>query len=634
MLDYMRKNAGSWVIRFILFGIVITFAFWGVGGFGPETNIVMTIDKVKVPYNEYNDIYNALYESYRNVYDQLDAAVIAELDIRGQALEALKERYLLLESARRLNITATEEEVLSEITGNGLFFEAGAFSPRLYQAFLDLNRLTRESYETSLAKDLVIRKVTDLIKLSAVVTPQEVQDNLNLISRRIAVDGLVLDPNRFVRDVPAPSEEDLLDYYEDNAEYYRLPERFTQAVVILDREEMVDRVDVTSEEIEDWYDDRNFEYLEPASFKLRHILFALPENAGVDSITEIRSLAQQVAQDIQDGLTSFEEAARQWSDDGETAASGGVLGFMSEDELDQAILDVSISLEDGDISEPVPTQRGFELFSVMDRRQERQIPLDEVRDSIEAQIREEKTLDTALDLADDLIERVESSETMTLQEAAQESELAVVITPPFSRDQLPGTVELPAGLLRSAFDLEENELGDIYEEGSRIYLSQVIRRTESYIPEFEDVREPLEGGLLIKRALDKAYVKGEQIAEQISEGSSLRDIARELGIPVRTTSPFTILDRSLPELGGPENLVREAFTIAEPGGAVLVEGDQYHYLLVLREVLPPDTEFVESQRAVVEEAIRKQREQDILYSHIQKLKEELGDKIVVNEQFL
>ena len=633
MLDYMRRNAGSWVIRFLLFGIVISFAFWGVGGFGPDTSTVMTIDKVKVPFNEYNDIYNALYDSYRQVYDQLDSATLAQLDIRGQALEALKERYLLLESAKRMNVSVTEEEVLGQVTGNSLFFEAGAFSPRLYQAFLDLNRLSRESYESALAKDTLIGKVSDLIKLSAVVTPQEVQDNLNLISRQIVIDGIVLDPNRFLRDVPPSTDEDLLDYYEDNAEYYRVSERFTQAVVILDREELTDRVDVTPEEIEDWYDDSELEYTEPASFKLRHILFALPDDASVDSITDIRDRAQQVAQDIQEGRTAFEDAARKWSDDKETAATGGVLDYVSEDDLDAVILDAAMSLGDDEVSDPIPTQRGFELFSLVDRKDERRIPLEEVRGVIDAQIREEKTLDAALDLADDLLDQVEGSGT-TLQKAAQDSELTVVITPPFSREQLPGTVDLPIDLLASAFDLEENELGDIYEEGSRIYLSQVIKRTESYIPEFEEVREAVAGGLLIKLALGKAYERGEEIVQQISDGFSLKDIARELGISMRTTSPFTVLDRSLPELPGPESLVREAFTISEPGGAVLIEGNQSHYLLVLREVLPPDVELMESQRALVEDAIQKQREQDVLYTHIENLKEELADKIVVNEQYL
>ena len=59
MLEYMRKNVGSWVIKFMLFGIAIVFAFWGVGSYSNrELNTIMTIDDVKIPYNEYRDIYS------------------------------------------------------------------------------------------------------------------------------------------------------------------------------------------------------------------------------------------------------------------------------------------------------------------------------------------------------------------------------------------------------------------------------------------------------------------------------------------------------------------------------------------------------------------------------------------------
>ncbi|MBU2621139.1 MAG: SurA N-terminal domain-containing protein, partial [Proteobacteria bacterium] len=33
MLDFMRKNAGSWMIKGLLAIIVIVFVFWGVGSF-------------------------------------------------------------------------------------------------------------------------------------------------------------------------------------------------------------------------------------------------------------------------------------------------------------------------------------------------------------------------------------------------------------------------------------------------------------------------------------------------------------------------------------------------------------------------------------------------------------------------
>ena len=195
MLDYMRKNAGSWIIKIMLFGIVVVFAFWGVGPSGQDVNVIMTIDKVKVPSSEYRDIYNNLLDTYRQIYENLDSATLDFLDLKGQAKNTLIERYLLLKAARGLDVSASPEEVAAQITSAEAFQENGLFLPQRYQMFLDVNRMTPEIYEASLAKDITINKVTDLIKVSAVITRQEVDDNLLLLTRQAVVKVLELTPN-------------------------------------------------------------------------------------------------------------------------------------------------------------------------------------------------------------------------------------------------------------------------------------------------------------------------------------------------------------------------------------------------------------------------------------------------------
>lgn len=634
MLRYMRENAGSWVIKLLLFGIVVVFAFWGVGSYTNESlNTVLTIDKVKVPYSEYRDAYNALIDTYRELFDQLDADIIKELDLKEQAVETLVDRYLLMEAAKKLDVSTSADEVTAAIVQNSSFQEGGVFSPRLYQAYLDYNRVTSESFEAGLARDITVRKVMELIQLSAVVTPQEVEENLDLLTRKAVLDVLVLDPNLFLRDLSPASEEDLLDYYDDNIESYRIPEKFTQAVVVIDTEELKSDLPIPEEEIEDWYADREEEYTEPASFKLRHILFAFPASATTESITETRNLAEQVATRINDGEITFEEAARKWSGDGATAATGGELGFMSEDELDAALADAALSLEKGEISEPIPTSRGFEIIGVMDMKEERVRPLGEVREEIRTLIMEDRVIEAAYDMADDLIDRVQDGG-QSLQEIAQAEDLAVFITPPFSRDRLPRAVDLPPALLREVFNTEEDEIGDLFELEGKLYLFQNISRTESYLPELEEVRDQVSAGLMVKQAMELALERGQAMVEDLEEGGSLTVLAKDLGVSLVTTPPFTVVERSLPGLGDVPDLIREAFTINAPGDAVLVEGGQGHYLAVLKEIIPATEEERDLTRKTVEEAVRNQRENDTLTSYIQVLREEYTDRIEINRELL
>jgi peptidyl-prolyl cis-trans isomerase D len=45
MLNVMRKHAGSWMIKVVLFAIVIVFVFWGVGSFrSREASKVATVN--------------------------------------------------------------------------------------------------------------------------------------------------------------------------------------------------------------------------------------------------------------------------------------------------------------------------------------------------------------------------------------------------------------------------------------------------------------------------------------------------------------------------------------------------------------------------------------------------------------
>jgi len=628
MLEYMRKNAGSWVIKILLFGIIVVFAFWGIGPSGQDANTVMTIDKVKVSYNEYRDIYNNLLDSYRKVYNNLDSATLELLDLKGQAKNTLVERYLLLEAARRLEVTATPEEVAAQITVTPAFQENGVFLPERYQMFLDYNRTTPEAYETSLSRDIIISKITDLIMVSAVITPQEVDDNLLLLTREAVATVLALTPNDFVRKIPASTEKQLEDYFEDHIELYRVPETFRQVVAVVDPADFLDKVIVSTDDMEDLYEDLTGDFLVPAAYRVRHILFSLPDEASAESIGEVRTLAEEVVKQIWEGEITFEEAAKRYSGD-----SAVDLGFLEERELDRPVLEAARDLEEDEISEPIPTANGFEVIMGGEYRKERVKPFEEVRDKIDKSLRQEQAFDLAYDLADDLLDEIRDTG-RSFDDLAGEKGLAVKKTPPFSRGSSLGGLELPEDLLRAAFDTEEEEVGDIYEQDGKLYLFQTIQRKDPYLPTLEDVRKDVEGGLIIQRAMEIALEKAKQLLAELEAGKSIDSLAASMRKKAVQTDPFTIMDTALPDLDDAEQIIQAAFAIRETGAGAVASGRQAHYLVVLDEILLPEEKDLEEKRSTVEEALRFQREQDILNGYLQKLREEMKDRIEIKEDLL
>lgn len=634
MLEYMRKNVGSWVIKFMLFGIAIVFSFWGVGSYSnKDTNTVMTIDEMKVPYNEYRNIYNTLFESYREVYENLDSATLDFLDIKKQAIDALTERYLLYEAARRMNLDVSSSEIAAQIASDPTLQENGFFSRQRYQLFLDLNRVTAEAYEASIERDLLLSKAMELIKVSAVITPQEVQDNLQLLTRKAVVKVLRMSPNDFVRSVPTPSEDQLLDFFEENLEIYRVPETFKQTIAVIDPSMLEDQIQVTIEELEAWYEDREPEYTEPAAYRLKHILLSLPQNASAQTISEIRVKAEDVVRMIRDGEISFEKAVGKYSDDTSSRAKGGDMGFVEENELDRPVRITAQELEPDEISDPVPTANGFEIISVTEAREEQLVPFSQVRADIEKQIIREKVFELAYDLADDLLDEVQDS-ARPLEELARDKGLMTITTPLFTRDSALETMELPEDLLQAVFDTEEEEVGDIYERDGKLYLFQTIERNDSYLPKMDEVRDQVVGGLLIKQAMGIALEKARELLAAYEGGRSINSLAASVKKRVVTTEPFTIMETSLAEINDARKIIQAAFSLSEPGQAAVAAGEQSHYLIVLDSLVESSEEELNENRSMIEGALMYQREQDILKGYVQALKEEMGDRIVVNEEML
>lgn len=634
MLQYMRKNVGSWFIKFMLFGIVIVFSFWGVGSYtNRDDNTVMTIDDVKVPYNEYRDIYNTFFESYREVYESMDSATLDFLDIRKQAIDALTERYLLYEGARRMNIEVSGSEVAAQIASISVFQENGFFSRQKYQLFLDINRLTPEAYEASVTRDILLSKVTELIKVAAVITPQEVQDNLQLLTREAVAKVIRLSPNDFVRDVPPASEDELLDFFEDNLEIYRVPEMFRQTIAVIDPSLLEDQAQVTIEEMEDWYEDREQEYTKPAAYRLKHILFSLPQEASAQTISEIRVKAEDVVRMIREGEISFEKAVREYSDDTNSIAKSGDLGFLEESALARPIRNTAQDLELSEISDPIPTAKGFEVISVTEAREEQLVPFSQVRDDIEKQIKSETVFELAYDLADDLLDEVLDT-ARPLEDLAREKSLMIITTPLFSRGSALEAMELPEDLLVAVFDTEEEEIGDIYERNGKLYLFQTIERNDSYLPDIDQVRDVVEGGLLVKQAMGIALEKAGEMLDAYEDGRSIDSLAASLKKRVVTTEPFTIMETFLSGIDDAEQIIQTAFSLSRPGQAAVASGKQTQYLIILDSFVEPNEEELNANRSLIESALTFQREQDVLKGYVQALKEEMGDRIVVNERLL
>ena len=98
--------------------------------------------------------------------------------------------------------------------------------------------------------------------------------------------------------------------------------------------------------------------------------------SAAKSVAEAKQIAERLRQQIVDGA-NFAELARSFSQSA-SAATGGNLGWMRDDQLDQALVDAIAAMKPGDLSQPIQGIDGFYILSLRSRRQSEGLPTPDI----------------------------------------------------------------------------------------------------------------------------------------------------------------------------------------------------------------------------------------------------------------
>jgi parvulin-like peptidyl-prolyl isomerase len=146
--------------------------------------------------------------------------------------------------------------------------------------------------------------------------------------------------------------------------------------------EAVAPVSVTDAEVRRQFDANRAQYDRPAQIRVSHILFRVGEGA---SAAVAQAKARIVQARLADGGT-FEDLARQYSDDPGSAERGGDLGFVSKGTLVKEFEDVAWSLRPGQTSGLVKTQYGLHIIRVHEVKNAARAEFDTVKEQIREQL--------------------------------------------------------------------------------------------------------------------------------------------------------------------------------------------------------------------------------------------------------
>lgn len=187
---------------------------------------------------------------------------------RGLAWETI----LLSREARRAGLSVSEDEVSAIL--QGIFSDrVGVFDPQAYQATLSRFGLSPSEFENALKDYLLGRKAQTNVRLGVPLTTEEAWRWWSHQNARARVRYAYIDAERLVPHVEEPTEAEILEQYgagkdifpeeAPNRAGYRQRQKVKIEYILIDPDDYLDKVEVTEEDIEEYYEANKEDYLLP-----------------------------------------------------------------------------------------------------------------------------------------------------------------------------------------------------------------------------------------------------------------------------------------------------------------------------------------------------------------------------------
>ncbi|MGD8981943.1 MAG: SurA N-terminal domain-containing protein [Desulfobacterales bacterium] len=629
MLRFMRKQAGSWLIKILLGAIVIVFIFWGVGSFRSQRGgRVALVNGDQITLDEYREAYNNLLEQLRRRFgNNLDEDMLKQLQVKRQALNQLINNKLLVQESKRLKFRVSEKELADAISNITAFQRAGMFDSRLYRDILDRLRMTPEAFEETQKNAMMIDKLRTLITSSAKISDQEVLEWFNWVNASVNIDFVFFEPGRY-KDIH-PSDEEIQTFFENHKEEYKTDAMVKVRYLKFNPNAFRSKVELSDEEIREYYDENMETFKIPKTVEARHILLKVNRDADPETVEKTKDRALDILKLAKEGK-DFAKLARQYSE-GPTRDKGGYLGKFKKEDMVKPFADMAFKLKPGEISEPVRTQFGWHLIKVEKVNEASVTSFEDAKKDI----RKKLTDDMAKSLAYDEAEAVsdDAFEKEDLINAAKERNMKILTTDFFSRKGPIKGINNPSKFASVAFDLTDMEISNVQEFENGYYILQLVDKVQPKIPAFDKVKEKVRLELIKDKQDEKAKVDSETLLAALKSGKTMQAESKKFNLTPKSTGFFK-RNGSIPEIGFEREISEAAFQLTDKKQFPenVLKGSKGYYVIQFKDRKISDPENFSKEKEEIKNRLLAQKKSGIFDALLAQLKSK--SEITIKEGFL
>lgn len=631
MLQKMRDGAQTLGAKIMVAIIAIVLTVFGFGAFnlfavGEPVAATVNGEEITVAYLE-NETERRLRSLVSELGEEVDPSLIDRELLRNTTLDMLINRTLLLQLADDLDLAVSRSELDREVTSMSEFQVDGVFDEGRFRSVLANAGFSPASFLDDRERNVRIDQLTSALTDTAVVTDQEVREASRVLRQRRDIAYLEFATDDFTQGIEVPDAE-VEGYYEDNISLFLTEENVDLEYVELSLDALMAEQEVLEEDIVTAFEEEERIRLESGAGEERraaHILLQTDDRSLEDAVSALL----EIRAEIETGA-SFGDKAREVSEDAVSAQSEGDLGFAGRETFVPAFEEALWDLGVGELSEPVTTQFGVHLITLLEVRQGEPRVLEEQRDRLLESIRRDRAepvFEENLRVMDEIAFEQPDTLSGIVEALGLEVRVSEGVTREAGegvfRDRAPREAVFETDVLVEGYNSPAVKLGSD---------SAVVARVTAHHPAMEtaleDVAESIRAALVAQRAGDVASDAADASLGRLLSGEAAADVAAEHSLTWNTHEATTFVDSSVPAA------VREtAFKLTPPVGDArsaattqLLNGGSA--VVVVSRVDPGDYGAMsESERVALRGDLAQLASQRTIASVLVSLREEAGLEI-------
>lgn len=637
MLKVMRDSFQHlrWILVFIVFLFVLyVFVGWGTGGAqgsADDQNVAARVNGETVTVPEYRRALYFTEERYKQAYGQaLTPEMVAAMGLPRQVLDSLVDQRLLLQEARRLNLTATPEEIRKKILEIPMLNPDGKFvGPQLYERYVRIMGYNSAAdFEADLADELTISKLENAIQQTIVIPAALLEQEYRRREESAKIRYIISPAERFAQQVTVTPAE-VEQYYRSNPTRYSHPEQKKIGYLFADTAKLQSQINVSDAEVQAQYEKNKQTYEIGESVRAQHILVRVANDAPSEDVEAAKNKARDLVAKIRAGA-DFGEIAKANSDDPSSAPNGGDMGFFTKGQMVPEFENAAFSQTVGQVGDPVKSQFGFHIIKILEKRPAGFRPFADVREELRESMITERARAQARDRIAQIRARLEQVRPIN-EDALRRSADAVVTynTSPFftKNDQIEGLGRVPA-IATWAFSARDGELGQVVDTPRGPVVPFLKESRAAGVTPLAEIRAQVENDVKMQKGREAAAAA---LQAAVTGATSIDQIASQLGL--KTTDSDVTRDGFISGLSGNVLKLIEAAMVARPGdikGPIVVDAGAVAFQLIEQKKFDPAA--FEKAKEGLALSLRRNEALKLRSSLIERLKK--SAKITVNDALI